>query len=207
DTNYEPRYIHVANKEDFANVKSKISHEKNRSNLIVVQCHWGDEFITIPNAEQIQMANELVESGVDIIIGHHSHVYQGLRTINERPVFFSLGNFVSDMNESYLRRSAIGSILWDGSKLTTTILPLRLNENHQPYLSSENRDKAFIESIDKQLTITESINYSTIYQQSLHRARRRYRIDTLLNLIRNLGILPKYKAHQMVGIIRKMTSN
>ncbi len=205
DTDFEPLYPNIVDKHDFKSLKSEIHRESKRSDLVVIQCHWGDEFITRPSTEQIQFANELVQSGADIIIGHHPHVYQGLLTINGRPIFYSLGNFVSDMQERYLRRAAVGSILWDGSKLSSTSIPIRLDANHHPYLSTEEKDLAFIASVDNISAITDLEEYSIIYQQVLQKARYRYRIDTLSNLIRNLGNTPKQKPRMILDILRKLS--
>lgn len=204
DTNFKPQYSLIEDRQDLETLKSQIHKESRSSDLIVIQCHWGDEFITIPSTEQVQIANELVQCGANVIIGHHSHVYQGLWTINGTPVFFSLGNFVSDMQECYLRRSAVASILWNGSEISSTSIPIRLDANHHPYLSTQERDFAFIKSVDSQNTITSLKGYSVIYRQVLHRARLRYRVDTLLNLIGNLGIMPKQKLHVIIDIFRKL---
>lgn len=43
---------------------------------------------------QREIAAAAVESGVDVIVGHHPHVIQGVEVINGKPVFYSLGNFI-----------------------------------------------------------------------------------------------------------------
>ncbi|MHA2063822.1 MAG: CapA family protein [Candidatus Thorarchaeota archaeon] len=203
DTSLEPQYVHIAHQKNFENLKSQLYQESKHSDLTVVQCHWGDEFITIPSVEQIQLANELVQAGADVIVGHHSHVYQGLWTINQSPVFFSLGNFISDMREAYLRRSAIGSILWKDSELTSTSIPIRLNDYHQPYLSEADIDRAFIKSADGQRAITNSKDYAAYYSQVLRRAKLRYKIDTFLNLLKTLGTMPNYRLRMILGILSR----
>ena len=40
----------------------------------------------------------LVDRGVDAIIGHHPHVTQGVEIYKGKPIFYSLGNFIFDQN-------------------------------------------------------------------------------------------------------------
>lgn len=44
--------------------------------FIVASIHWGYECEFFPRQSQVKMAHELVESGVDMILGHHPHVIQ-----------------------------------------------------------------------------------------------------------------------------------
>jgi hypothetical protein len=39
-----------------------------------------------------KVAARLIEHGADLIIGHHTHVFQGMEIINGRRVYYSLGN-------------------------------------------------------------------------------------------------------------------
>ena len=57
--------------------KIKADIEKARSEggeVICVSMHWGVEYVTKPNKEQENLADFLIENGVDIILGGHPHV-------------------------------------------------------------------------------------------------------------------------------------
>jgi hypothetical protein len=69
--------------------------------------HWGNEFVTLPNEMQLKWANEMLDAGIDIIVGCHSHVLQPSALIRGKPVFFSLGNFVSDYWQLRFRRTCM----------------------------------------------------------------------------------------------------
>jgi hypothetical protein len=74
------------------------------SNLdkLIVFVHWGAEYISSPDKDQIRIADFLFRKGVDIVIGSHPHVIQKMEflkdsiTGKERIIAWSLGNFVSD---------------------------------------------------------------------------------------------------------------
>ncbi len=92
-----------------------LAKEQN-PDLICVSMHWGIEYQTQPNAEQLSLANFLFENGADIIIGNHPHVLQSMEkreitlpdgTTKDGFVIYSLGNFISGQNKAYTKDSAI----------------------------------------------------------------------------------------------------
>lgn len=72
---------------------------------IIACMHWGNEYQSLPNSEQRQLADWLLEQGVTHIIGAHPHVVQPmeLRTDSitgaQHVVAYSLGNFISNMSK------------------------------------------------------------------------------------------------------------
>ncbi|MFA5126380.1 MAG: AmmeMemoRadiSam system protein B [Patescibacteria group bacterium] len=81
---------------DLELAKKIISDLKKQSDLVVVNIHWGVEYDHEYNTTQQTIAHAIVDSGADIIIGHHPHVVQGLEIYNNKPIFYSLGNFIFD---------------------------------------------------------------------------------------------------------------
>jgi poly-gamma-glutamate capsule biosynthesis protein CapA/YwtB (metallophosphatase superfamily) len=67
--------------------------------LVIVSVHWGDEYVDDPGPSRRLAARELLEAGVDLLIGHHPHVLQGLAVHpsgddRDGLVAYSLGNFL-----------------------------------------------------------------------------------------------------------------
>ncbi len=60
---------------------------------VVVQPHWGYCDYVYPLPEQIELAQSLLEAGATAVVGHHSHVVQGVVGDQDRLVAYSLGNF------------------------------------------------------------------------------------------------------------------
>ncbi len=73
-----------------------IAEFKKQTDLVVVNIHWGTEYEHKYNTTQSITAHTLADSGADLIIGHHPHVVQGLEIYNNKPIFYSLGNFIFD---------------------------------------------------------------------------------------------------------------
>ena len=61
---------------------------------LVVYVHWGVERETTPKEYQRVMGKQYIDAGADIVIGSHPHVLQPLEFYNEKPIMFSMGNFV-----------------------------------------------------------------------------------------------------------------
>ena len=64
--------------------------------MVVAYVHWGEEYMLKHNPLQRALAEQLVGLGVDLIIGHHPHVVQGIELIDGVPVLYSLGNTIFD---------------------------------------------------------------------------------------------------------------
>ena len=70
---------------------------KNLSNhvdWIVLQVHWGVELAQLPSVLQRERARRLADAGIDLVIGHHPHVWQPIETIDNTLVAYSLGDFL-----------------------------------------------------------------------------------------------------------------
>ncbi len=62
--------------------------------VVIVVMHGGIEYKTRHQGMQVDFAHDVLEYGVDLIIGHHPHVLQGIEVIDGRTVCYSIGNFV-----------------------------------------------------------------------------------------------------------------
>ncbi len=81
-------------------VDNFIRQYKRNDTIIVMNVHWGAELEKIPEPRQIEAAHAMIDSGVDLIIGHHPHVLQGVECYNGRYIAYSLGNFSFGGNTS-----------------------------------------------------------------------------------------------------------
>ena len=75
-----------------------------KPDVIIAIVHWGYEYQQTPSREQRELAQWLIEQGVDHIIGSHPHVVQPIEKIahtdypTHHAVIYSLGNYVSNMS-------------------------------------------------------------------------------------------------------------
>lgn len=91
-----------------------LAREKG-AEIVIVAIHWGIEYVLLENNVQRDLANYLVDCGVDMIIGGHPHVIQPMKVVhNEKEdkdvlVVYSLGNFISNMKTADTRG---GAMVW-----------------------------------------------------------------------------------------------
>jgi gamma-polyglutamate biosynthesis protein CapA len=94
-------YFHFPHKPDVACVDSgtisdEISSAREKCDVLIVSFHWGKEFDFYPSIQQRELAHLAVDSGADVVAGHHPHVLQGIEEYNGGYIFYSLGNFIFD---------------------------------------------------------------------------------------------------------------
>ena len=67
---------------------------KGEYDQCIVCLHWGAEYYRRPSPRQRRLVDRLSEIGVDIIWGHHAHVLQPRKMIENTLVLFNMGNAV-----------------------------------------------------------------------------------------------------------------
>ncbi len=82
----------------FARYCNQLQQNKSEGYINIVSSHRGREYDTTHNTEQESLGKKLIECGADIIIGHHPHTIQDIWRYQGKPIIYSLGNFLFDMN-------------------------------------------------------------------------------------------------------------
>ncbi len=99
---------------DRERIKQDVRAAKELNAEIIVAClHWGEEYKLLPNQSQKELADLLVDEGVQLVIGSHPHVIQPMEIRYDSQgnpqalVVYSLGNFISNMKT----RDTVGGAL------------------------------------------------------------------------------------------------
>jgi hypothetical protein len=70
---------------------------RDGAQVVIVNLHWGDEYVAAPSSFQLQLARRLTRSpAITAIVGQHVHVVQPIRFIHGKAVVFGEGNLISD---------------------------------------------------------------------------------------------------------------
>jgi len=68
---------------------------KYKPDYLILFIHWGIEYDKIAqDPEQLKLGFLAIDLGVDIVVGHHPHVTQNVTIYKNKPIFYSLGNFI-----------------------------------------------------------------------------------------------------------------
>lgn len=123
-----------------------IKNAKKECDILIVSIHWGDEYKVIHNARQEKLAKIAIDNGADMVIGHHPHVIEDVVIYKDKPIVYSLGNFIFDQKFSKnTMRGMLFSATFDGKNLTKTEQKIiTLNKKFQPegiYTIDEMRER------------------------------------------------------------------
>jgi len=160
----------------------------------VIYFHWGREYETIPDKSQTDLATFCRSLGVNIIVGSHPHVLQGIETIRDSSglvtslTAYSLGNFISDYITPERAGSAILKIVLEKDDNVTKIAEAGYILTWVVRIPDGDRQRYYVVAADRLNSLenlkTPNEQYSRI-QRFLKYAR---------NLLKaNPGHLPEYR--------------
>ncbi|MEK7097968.1 MAG: CapA family protein [Patescibacteria group bacterium] len=130
---------------DNEKAKEEIAELKNNSDLVIVNAHWGEEYTHHFNKHQEKLGHDLIDAGADMIIGHHPHVVQGVEIYKDKPIFYSLGNFVFDQYFSADTQEELAiEINFSDDKKEFILHPMQ-SVKSQPRLLEEDGKNKFLE--------------------------------------------------------------
>jgi poly-gamma-glutamate synthesis protein (capsule biosynthesis protein) len=126
---------------------------KTPDEVLVVMVHGGDEYELNSNTRQKTFYRGLIDSGVTTVIAHHPHVVQEIEVYKNKPIFYSLGNFIfdqyfsKDVEEGLAVRMVISP-----SDIRYELFPLKGNHS-QPVFMNETEKKVFLVELAKRSTL------------------------------------------------------
>jgi hypothetical protein len=139
---------------DMQIISDDIAAHKLSDNIVVVSLHWGIEQTSRPQSFQIAMAHQIIDAGADAVIGHHPHWPQGIEIYRNRPIIYSLGNFINGYINPIEQDNIAVAFYYAGARLERIrVIPLagrNRQTRFQPYvLAGDQADRflSFIKSL------------------------------------------------------------
>jgi poly-gamma-glutamate synthesis protein (capsule biosynthesis protein) len=118
----------------FDSIEKSIKSEKENGAKVIIFPHWGTEYSSANTEKQRTLAHNWIDAGADLIIGSHPHVMENAELYKNKPIFYSLGNFIFDQNFSKeTQRGLILAGSFSGDKINLVLLPTAI-VNFQPEL-------------------------------------------------------------------------
>lgn len=77
-------------------IQDIISKIKENCRWCIVVAHGGEEFTSLPSPYTRERYLAYLEMGADVVVCHHPHVPMNYEIIDEKAIFYSLGNFIFD---------------------------------------------------------------------------------------------------------------
>lgn len=128
----------------------EVKKAAQKADFVVVSLHWGKEYSHYPDSSQIELAHKLVDSGADLILGHHPHVLQGMERYKGALIVYSLGNFAFDQKDEPTRRSVIllVDLMRNGKVSDPVVVPIRLDD-FRPFIDSTSNGLKTLEELSE----------------------------------------------------------
>jgi len=103
---------------------------RDSCDVLVVHIHWGWEYYLYPLDEQIALGHAVVDSGADVVLGHHPHCWEGVEFYNGGLIAYSLGNFIFDQRDFTNNISGILELTFHGDSIAAVaITPVEMLEH------------------------------------------------------------------------------
>ncbi|MEE3140877.1 MAG: CapA family protein [Actinomycetota bacterium] len=87
------------------------------NDVVVVSLHWGVEREPCPTEEQRSLAQQVIDAGADLILGHHPHVLQPIETYDRTVIAYSLGNFAWHPRYGITGDTGVLEVVFKGSSI------------------------------------------------------------------------------------------
>jgi poly-gamma-glutamate synthesis protein (capsule biosynthesis protein) len=82
-----------------------IQKAKSENDIVILSMHWGIHFVPALLADyQREIARVAIDSGADLIIGHHAHILKGMEVYKGKVVTYSLGNFAIEQPAAFMEQ-------------------------------------------------------------------------------------------------------
>jgi len=131
---------------DLKKVEATLLDARKKARYVIINIHWGVEYRRNSTTKQQDLAHWLIDHGADAVIGHHPHVIEEMEIYKDKPIFYSLGNFIFDQYFSTDTQEglSVSLTLGEGKVKSVKLLPF-YSEKSQIQLMDGNRLSAFWE--------------------------------------------------------------
>lgn len=107
-----------------------------KTSAVVVQLHWGEEFVARPSRAEAALGRRLMEAGALAVLGHHPHVVRPIARHGASIIAYSLGNLMCDMvwHEPLRHGLVLELELWNGVAEVSHVIETRIDDAFRPRL-------------------------------------------------------------------------
>jgi poly-gamma-glutamate capsule biosynthesis protein CapA/YwtB (metallophosphatase superfamily) len=135
---------------DLAQGAERVRQAKDGGAYVIVTFHAGAEgssaiwhdntdelFMGENRGNTVAFSRAMIDAGADLVVGHGPHVLRAAECYHDKPIVYSLGNFVGVGGLSAKNFAAVSALLevevaMDGSLQQINLVPLRFNEQKLP---------------------------------------------------------------------------
>ena len=128
----------MADGDTIESMVSTVEAAASVSDFVLVSVHWGVELDATPRDEDVARAEAMIAAGADAVFGHHPHRLQPFEMVQNRPVFWSLGNFVwPEMSPASATTGVARVVISPDGEVTACLIPAVIESSGHPVLTDE----------------------------------------------------------------------
>lgn len=130
-------------------IQAALAAATAESDLQIVYIHWGVEYATSHSHAQETLAQQAIDAGADMIVGHHPHVVQDVQVYKDKLIFYSLGNFVFDQYFSAdVQDGLLLKLVTEDSHVRLDLLPVTSRDTrNQPHVMTNTQMTPFLQAL------------------------------------------------------------
>lgn len=146
---YEAKPVHAGTAfMNVARMVTAVREAKRCADFVVVSMHSGYEYAARANASQTFFGRTAIDSGADLVIGHHPHVVQPVEYYRGKFIFYSLGNFIFDQVRAGTREGLMAEFVFDREGVTRIhLLPVAIEEYCRPRIAAPEEKPGVLERL------------------------------------------------------------
>lgn len=159
---------------------------RERVECVVVSVHWGKEYLHYPPPFNVELGHRLIDWGVDLVLGHHPHLIQGIERYRQGVICYSLGNFLfPDYPGQGLafraerRESLVLVFAFSASGVETEwIAPVAMDDDGRLRLLQGDDDRRVMDEVAEYSTAVSRVDYAGWWQRQVrdYELRRLWRV-------------------------------
>lgn len=126
----------------------QIQDAKANADYVILIIHGGHETYEYPSPRMKKLYRWLVDLGVDAVIGHHTHCFSGYELYKNKPIVYSLGNFIFDSKsrKSSWNKGAAATLVITGNDIKLQLHPFnQCDDEVGAHLLTEEETKVWLE--------------------------------------------------------------
>ena len=123
------------------NLKKLITEAKKNADVVIVQLHWGVEYVEDPSDTQTKLGRLAIDSGADMVVGNHPHWIQNYEVYKGKYILYALGNFIFDQEWSQkTKEGVIAKVKVKENKISNLeFIPVEIRNYGQVYKTNNTK--------------------------------------------------------------------
>ena len=137
---------------DLSLIREDIQKLRSKVNYVILSFHWGLNDSKKPPFWVRNLAHKSIDSGADIILGHHPHFPQGIELYKDKPIIYCLGNFIFGHNHPFWTDNFLAIFILTPNQIESIeILPVagEYQDLAQPFLLKGDRSQNILTEIQQ----------------------------------------------------------